>query len=498
MGSGGDVTVRDLEDRLELLTGFAGGILFEFDRDGTYRRVWAGEPALLAKPTSELIGRNLVDVLGSEAKTFVDILRRVADSGAQETHVYVMDVPAGRRTFRSEARRKPGDDSRVLFFVRDVTQETELQAKLVHAERLAAIGLLAASVGHEIRQPLAYATTSVEVLSRELGANGSARAREALSHVEDALERIHQIASSIGVVAADRPRETTTRDLRRALDAALDLCASELGPVEVDAELPELPAVKGNEGELCQVFSNLLLNAVQAMDAARERKISVRADHDADFVRVVLKDTGAGIRPEVLDRVFDAFFTTKAEGRGTGLGLFVCRRIVRDFGGDVTVSSTPGEGTAVVVSLRRSERAPSVPIPKAEESPARMSLLVVDDEPTFLRSLELLLGDVHEVVVTKCSRQALAMVKAEPERFDAILCDLAMPEIDGASFYAEAKRLGIANRFVLMTGGAKTQRMKPFAEGGSCFTLAKPFASDELDAMLSRIGRHSQTTSTTV
>jgi signal transduction histidine kinase/CheY-like chemotaxis protein len=501
-GGGGDVslseTVTDLEDRLEVLTGFTGGILFEFDRDGRYLKVWAGEPTLLARPIPELLGRTVTEVLGPEAEMFTSLFKRVADTGVSETFDYTLDVPAGRRTFKCEARAKQvphGAAPRVLLFVRDVTVETELQAKLVDAERLAAVGLLAASVGHEIRQPLAFATTSAEVLARELATGGSAEANEALSHVRDAIARIREIASSLGVVAADRARESATRDIRRPIEAALDVCASELTErIGVDIDLPDLPAVRGNEAELCQVFTNLLLNAAQAMDppSRGEHRIRITGEIVRDVVRVTVSDNGAGIAEDLLDRIFDPFFTTKEAGRGTGLGLFVSRRIVEGCGGKLTVASRrgprPTSGTSFAVELPLADRAPSSSIPNAHVERSRMSILVVDDEPTFLRSLELLLSDIHDVVVCAKSREALALLDADPKRFDAILCDLGMPDVDGAAFHAQAVRLGIGDRFVLMTGSALTSRSEPFLDARTRRTLAKPFLPDELYATLAAIG----------
>jgi len=116
--------------------------------------------------------------------------------------------------------------------------------------------------------------------------------------------------------------------------------------------------------------------------------------------------------------------------------------------------------------------------------PQRLRLLVVDDEPSFLRSLELVLEDTHDVTICQRSPDALALVRDDPARFDVILCDLSMPEIDGVAFYQRLKELGLDDRFVLMTAGAFSPRGEAFLREAPCRQIAKPFTPDTLLALL--------------
>jgi two-component system NtrC family sensor kinase len=497
MGSGETRTNDDLSGWMAVLLSFVGGMLFEIDSDGQYLSVWTGTPELLAAPENELRGRNVVDVLGPAiGARFVMLARDVLRSGVAQTVDYVLDVPAGRRTFRCETRpsvstNMPANGA-VTLLVRDVTEETQLKAKLVEAERLAAMGLIAASVGHEIRQPLAFATTSVEVLARELTmtSDPSPRALEALGHVRDAVRRIAGIAANVGVLAPDRQRDTTT-DVRRPIEAAVDLCASELqGRARVSVAVPELPRVRANEGELCQVVANLLLNAAHAVDPAHAatNRIHVTATlrERGASVRIAVSDDGCGIDPAHVGRVFDPFFTTKGPGRGTGLGLFVSKRIVEEAGGTLEIESRLNGGTSVFLTLPVVTGDTSAVSPPPAASPTRrLAVLVVDDEPAFLRSLKLVLEDTHDVVVCGRSRDALALLGAEPTRFDAVLCDLSMPEIDGVEFHGAMEMLGIAQRFVLMTAGAFTPRGEHFLRESGCRRIGKPFT---IEALLDALG----------
>lgn len=486
---------EDLEARLVVMTAFVNGILFELDRDGRYLAVWTGDPTLLIAPADALAGNRVTEFLGPElGETFVDVFRRVIDTGEPEAFEYTLDVPAGRRNFRCEARRTPLAGGAIAttatLLVRDVTEEVRLKAKLVEAERLAAMGLVAASVGHEIRQPLAFATTSLEVLERELGGERSARAREALSHVRDAIGRIGNIAASVGMVAGRK--HDPTGDVRSAALAALDLCASELrGRANVLSDLPELPRVRADEGALCQVITNLLLNAAQSISFAEggkpESRVEVRAERDGGHVTVSVCDDGCGIDPAIAARVFDPFFTTKGPGGGTGLGLFLSRRIVEEAGGTLTISSDVGRGTIARVRLAVAEGAPPAARALAPPPVRRSKLLIIDDEPSFLRSLELLLEDAHEVVVASRAATALALLEADPARFDAILCDLSMPEIDGAAFYRRVTTMGLEDRFVLMSAGAFTPEGEELLRAARCQRIGKPFTLEELVAVLAAV-----------
>lgn len=499
--------VARLHEFLGVLTAYVGGILFEFGAEGRYLTIVTGNVELLARPVSELKKLTLREVFGSEiGETFNAAIGRVLATGQPESIEYTFAVLAGRRSFRCEIRPAPWPEDQpgrptVLLLVRDVTQEMELKAKLVEAERLAAMGLVAASIAHEIRQPLAFATTSADVLARELERLGSpvgGRAAEALEHVRDAIRRIGGIAASVNLVAPDRQHETRT-DIRRPIEAAVDLCASELqGRAKVMLDLPDMPRVMLNEGELCQVIANLLLNAAHAVEAQSEdatsqppgSRILVTARLvEGAKVRISVSDEGCGIPPSVVGRVFDPFFTTKTVGRGTGLGLFVSRRIIEQAGGILKIESTVGEGTTVHVIVPSTASVPPPSSVQPRRPLKRLSVLVIDDERSFLRSLELVLEDTHDVVVCLRSSEALALVREDPTRFDAILCDLSMPEIDGVAFYTHMEELKVADRFVIMTAGAFTPHGEAFLREAKCRSIGKPFTVEKLLSVLSKAGR---------
>ena len=489
----------DLRERLEVFSAFMGGILFDFDHEGRYLRIWTGQPHLLALPAEELIGRTVIEVLGPvNGALFRDMLQRVSETGEPAAFDYSLDVQAGRRTFSCELRPRPSKDGKpatVTLLTRDVTEAKQLEGKLVQAERLAALGLLAASVGHEIRQPLSYVAASLDVLERELAdLTLQESAATSLSNIRTGTKRIAEIVASLDLLASRRDHTVAPLDVRLPLQAALDLCASELAAcVHVEKVLPDLPLVLGDESALCQVFANLLLNAAQAplADGAATHAVTVTADVVGNQVRVSVVDDGAGIPVDVREHIFDPFFTTKEKGRGTGLGLFISRGIVQAHGGRLELVSEVGRGTRVEVYLPivgpAQRIAPAIAPSRPAVARPRLEVLVVDDEPRFLRSLSLALEDDHIVDTQLRSRDALAILEANPTRYDVVLCDLAMPDVDGAMLYERMRELGVADRFVLMTGGAFTPRSAAFIGANACPTIAKPFQLERLLALLDSV-----------
>lgn len=482
--------VDDLRERLEVFGAFMGGIIMEFDADLRYERVWTAQPGLLALPAENLVGKNVRDVLGPREFALIEeAVARVDAEGKPTALDYVLDVADGRRAFSAELLgRTRGGRKTYCMLIRDVTEARALEGKLLQTERLAALGLLAASVMHEIRQPLSYLLTSIDVVERDLaGAELGASTGASLANIRAGGRRMAEIAGSLDFLAGRR-QQNSSFDVRVPIQAALDLCASELTGIAVDRDTPELPRVRGNEGELCQVITNLLLNSAHSFEGGSPdsaRTIAIRTSLLGDRVAIAVEDNGAGIPETLRTRVFDPFFTTKENGRGTGLGLFVSRSIIEAQGGAMQLVTNDAPGTTIEVLLPvAEEQAGDAPISSTKPAAARrrLSILIVDDEPRFRESLRLALSAEHDVE-TRSGNAALAELTAAPDRFQLVLCDMAMAHVDGVSFYAHMKGLGIEDRFILMTAGAFTDRAREFIDAQLCPIVTKPVEIDDLLAL---------------
>jgi signal transduction histidine kinase len=239
----------------------------------------------------------------------------------------------------------------------------EAQAHVLHQEKMAAFGLLAAGIAHEVGNPLTSISALVQMLQRR---NPDAYTQEKLALVSGQLQRIQTTLREL--VSFSRPAATAPGrvGLAEVVREALDIAKyyKRTKGRHVETQLPaDLPAVVAVRDQLVQVFLNLILNAIDATDVGG--RILVRAEAAADKLVVHVQDDGAGIAPEHRGRLFQPYFTTKKHG--TGLGLFVTRRLVEDHGGDVNLLSDAGTGTTFQVRLPTAPPARYVEVETAGE-----------------------------------------------------------------------------------------------------------------------------------
>jgi len=240
-----------------------------------------------------------------------------------------------------------------------------------------------------------------------------------------------------------------------------------------------------------QVFLNLLLNSAQAIEDGRAEKneIRLRTHLDGDRLAIEVQDTGAGIPPEEVGRVFDPFYTTKPVGAGTGLGLSICRTIVTGLGGAIEVESAPGAGSTfrVLLPVHREVSVGRELPRRAIEAVRRARILLVDDEPFFVSAMCRVLQEEHEVIGTTSARDALSRLSEDTERaFDLILCDLMMSEMSGIELHGELVRRSpeLARRVVFMTGGAFTPRARAFLQAVPNRCIEKPLDLETIDDLI--------------
>jgi CheY-like chemotaxis protein/anti-sigma regulatory factor (Ser/Thr protein kinase) len=373
---------------------------------------------------------------------------------------------------------------------------------LVEADRLAALGVLSAGIAHEINNPLAYLLLNLEYLSRELPtlAQHPGKLDALLVRVRDAChgaDRVASIVRDLRTFARADEGERGPVDVKAALESALNIASNEIKQkAELVRDYEPVPAVDANPNRIEQVLLNLLLNAVQALPSPEEPGHEVRAQLRAHGgqVFITIEDTGSGIPDELLGKIFDPFFTTKPVGVGTGLGLPICRSIVRGLGGEISVRSVVGRGSAFTVTLPASNAtlphkllSPRPPSPPPAQ---RGRLLVVDDEISVARTLKALLQNEHDVILAGSGAEALeAIASDERSGFDVIMCDLMMPGMSGMELYERLKqaRPGLEARMVFMTGGVSMDRAREFLASRVNLTFEKPFDFDRLRRALRRL-----------
>jgi signal transduction histidine kinase len=386
-----------------------------------------------------------------------------------------------------------------------------LQLRMVHLERIVALGTLSAGVAHEINNPLSYILANLTCVADRFphlagyaGADPVAASKLAaeLSDLSDMMrdartgaEKVRDIVRDMSAFARRDDHDLrTTVSVDAVLEHAISMAWNELRHRALLVRRFEpTPRVLANETRLGQVSLNVLINAVQAIPegAAAQHRILVGLRMTGNQVEVRIEDSGVGIPPQDLQRVFHPFYTTKPVGSGTGLGLFICDGIVRSMGGSIAIESTPGKGTKVQIRLpvpeSRAGEAQPAPAPAVAHR-KRARILVVDDDALVLLSIRRLLDEEHDLVTTTSAHEAVRRVR-EGEKFDLIIADLMMPEMTGMALHEEVAILSprLAEQMLFITGGAFTPGAQEFLQTVSNERLLKPFDAQELRDLVNRL-----------
>jgi two-component system, NtrC family, sensor kinase len=305
----------------------------------------------------QVIGRRVAEVFQSEMlRALRDLMGRGEWREGEPANIYKFraQTPDGRdltlNISLAALQSKTAEIEGSLVAIEDVTERVGLEEQLQQSDKLSSIGLLAAGVAHEVNTPLAGISSYSQMLMQQIPDTDPRR---------QLLEKIYRQtsrASSIVNNLLNFSRVTEARyapvDLNRVIDDTIQLLEAQLRNTEIEvvrSYADELPLAFGDGPKLQQVLMNLILNARDAMPQGGRLEISTEADEDSAVIGV--RDTGLGIAPEHLSKIYDPFFTTKQIGKGTGLGLAVSYGIIRDHGGHIDVESKLGEGTRFQITL---------------------------------------------------------------------------------------------------------------------------------------------------
>lgn len=389
-----------------------------------------------------------------------------------------------------------GGTPAVVAVGRDISERLRLRAKLVVSDRMASLGTLAAGIAHEINNPLTYVIGNLELVAEAVAATDDEDLAGAIADATDGAERVRKIVSGLRSFSRSEEEKRVAIDVRSSLQAAIRLTGNEVRHrARMVSELSEVPQVIADDGKLTQVFINLIVNAAHAIAAGKsdENRITARSFTDASGRAVVeVSDTGSGMPPEVLARVFDPFFTTKNVGEGTGLGLSICHGIIEGIGGQISIDSTPGQGTTVRVAIpgiAATEAETSAAVAAEHVAPAqRHRVMVIDDEPLVAEMLCRTLRRDHEITVESCGKDALDRI-AGGARFDAIVSDVMMPNMTGLELLEELLVVAPdqARKIIFLSGGVFSAQTRHRLDELGAPQLAKPVDTSELRSCIQRI-----------
>ncbi len=359
--------------------------------------------------------------------------------------------------------------------------ETRLRDLAARRERLFTLGQLSAGVIHEFNNVLTAILGWTQIALRD--PMRLETVDSALSIIDENCQRAKHIIDDLMGFVRNSAGDAETIQLQKVADDVLRVLSWELNnaAITVNRSYRAVPSVRADRREMFQVILNLVLNSLRAMPDGGEITVSLRSDEDR--VLFEFKDTGHGMDEETVERVFDPLFSTSNEG--AGLGLAICRRVVEEHKGEISVSSRPGEGATFLISLPGHGSRHSTPpetLPEPDAPPSGMDILVIEDEKDVRRMIVKAL-EGSDMFVTSVSSGVEALAMCRRHDYDAVLLDANMPAVSAPFLAGKIREILSGVRIIALTGRADSLNRE---ETGADEILRKPFVLDDLYDVLKK------------
>ena len=464
--------------------------IYTLDEEG--RITWMNEraEAINNLMTTSLTGRHFSETVAAESREAARLHLRRTLAG-EDTQCEVQVLAADGTVRYVEAHTSPlwkdGAVTGALVFLRDTTERKRTQERMAQSDKLRAVGELAAGVAHNLNNALTVIQGRAQLLLMRSTDEGTAKSLETITRaVADGSQTLRRI---LDFARRDPARDFVPVDLAELIASSVEIAkpkwqnrsATRAGQITVRVENQGAVHVMGEASELREVVLNLLFNAVDALrDTGGIIETGTRAEIDAACFWVA--DTGCGMPPEVVERIFEPFYTTKGE-RGTGLGLSASHGIIARHGGRIMVVSEPGEGTRFEVRLplytsKSNQVKRTVPV-AAGVNPQGARVLIVEDE----EKVRALLSEAFESAghaVTKATTGTEAIAQLDGAEFDLVICDLGLPEISGLHVARWIKEHRPGTPLILATGWTDMVTPEDYERGRIDAVFKKPFAVTEV------------------
>jgi len=485
-------TLARSEARYRHLVESASDAIVTLDANGRFTTVNHAAENISGYKRDELVGQWFAPMLPDDdlPKALGHFQQALSgETGLFESQFYRKD---GEIRTISITYSTPQKDEEVLCLIRDVTDQKMLQEQLIQSEKMSAIGQLVSGVAHELNNPLAGISAFAQLLLAEK--RFPPDQRTAAETIYSEARRASRIVQNLLTFARQHKAEKGPTAINQVLDDTLELRGYELRVrgIDVRREYDEsLPDTMADAHQLQQVFLNLITNAEQAMEQrdGHHHRLTVRTRRSGEAIRIEVEDTGAGIPANLIERIFNPFFTTKPTGSGTGLGLSISLGIVREHEGKIWAENAQQGGARFLVELPVSQ-------PRASGEHAAMPhvqpvgndtlrVLVVDDEASVRVSLQrYLAGKGHQVETTASGEDAL--VRLQGSKYDAVILDMRMPDLSGEQIYERLRSNdpSHAERVIFTTGDLVNEQMRRFLDGTGRPCVPKPFEFASFDQAL--------------
>ncbi|MBN2245499.1 MAG: response regulator [Candidatus Aminicenantes bacterium] len=387
-----------------------------------------------------------------------------------------------------------------IYIERDITQDLNLQDKFVQMQKMEALGTLAGGIAHDFNNILMPIIVNSEMLLWD--SDGSGPEYAYLNQILEAAQRGKALIKQILSFSRKNTVEKKTVDLVTLIKESLSfLQASFPSTIKIDMDIKVHEGkIDANPSQIQQVIMNLCTNAADALEVnGGSIKISLsqvefKPEDDipdkqikhGSYLKFSVSDSGPGIDPDILDKIFDPFFSTKDPGKGSGMGLSVARKIIFDHNGTITLESQPKKGATFHVYFPLSEKILSEDEGKSDFLQGGSErILLVDDEIVLVKSVKNMLEKMgYSVFDMTSSHEALQIFKSRPDDFDLVISDQTMPDLTGIQLAQEINRIRSSIPLVLMTGFSEVYSPKEMKELGIDAYLIKPVSTKKLTTII--------------
>ncbi|URD39051.1 response regulator [Methylobacterium tardum] len=489
---------RDLATERALLRGLLDhaqdAISFK-DADGRFVRLNARKAALLHHDIAACLGRREAELLGAKAGPVTAADEAAIRSGAVAESL-ISDGPTGAEQWshvtRVPIRDASGAISHLAVIERDVTEQRTLEARLRQSDKMQALGTLAGGIAHDFNNLLTAILGSLELAGPKIA--DQPRVQRLIENARGAAERGASLTKRLLSFSRAHDLQARAVDVNGLITGMSDLFGRSLGGlVTVRTDLEDgLLAVQVDPDQLELAVLNLCINARDAMPdggtiTVATRRLNISGDPeiaDGSYLGISVTDEGTGIPEDILRRVCEPFFTTKAVGQGTGLGLAMVFGLAQQSKGRLVIDSEVGKGTRVELALPFADQAPEQAAEEAGAAPVagrRARILIADDDPQVRHvTASFLTGFGHST--TEAADGEAALRSLRHDRFDMVVADLAMPGMSGIELAAEIRGRLPGLPVLILTGHAEAMQIPEDLP-----VLSKPFRSADLAARVATL-----------
>ncbi len=499
------------EKRYQYLVHASPDIIYTLNAEGMFTFVSGAVESLLGYATNQLVGKHYTSIVfeedmgkakyrfnerrtGARATTGVELrLKRLQDASRRNGHLTVELKAMG--VYDRPVDRQDKEFRGSYGVARDITDRKRLEAQLLQAQKMKAIGTLAGGIAHDFNNLLMGIEGHTSLMFLDVDADHPHFGH--IKGIEDMVKRGAYLTKQLLGFARGGKYEVRPTDLRELIEKSSEMFGRTKKEIRIHRECQQdVWTVEVDRTQIEQVLLNLYVNAWQAMPGGGDLFIqaeNVTLDENAaefsgvrpgNYVKVSVTDTGVGIDEETQNRIFEPFFTTKEMGRGTGLGLASAYGIIKNHGGIINVYSRKGQGTTFNIYLPTTEgfiREQSPVVQDEGIQRGHEAVLLVDDEEIIIDVGEKMLKEMgYQVLLAKSGKEAVEMYTSHKDEIDLVILDMIMPDMGGGDAYDTLKEIDPDIVVLLSSGYSLNGQATEILERGCDGFIQKPFNMSQL------------------